>query len=141
TGSLYEALTAPFLRASCRGAGGNGGGFINGLYFNKVILADQLVAIGTPVIDSQGTAMSSVIWQNGTGVGGPLIIGGNTSSTVMNATSVTPGNGSALSISGANLATNGVISVSGSGYIGLAMSQGAAPGVVVSAGGSVPTAT
>ena len=138
--TIFESATAPYIRFNCPT------GVFGGIALNDVVQADTLVGYGTPSIDAQNDgSLGSVSWTGGAvgNAASPALITSSASASLLltNAPFVNPGNTVYAVASGGGLNSNGLVSASGNGAIQYAMPITAAPGAVVSAGGSVPIGT
>jgi len=141
--TLFESALGPFLRFNCTS------GVFNIIDLRDVVEADSVVGFGTPVVDAQnGGNIFSVMWTGGA-VGNanqPLFIAPPTSqganALILNGPFSNQGNTSYLNLTGQGVFGNTPISAFGSGgRLIYSMPAPAPPGVVVSAGGSVPIGT
>jgi hypothetical protein len=142
---LFESAVAPFARINMN----NGSGFTSQWVFNDVLGADLAVSVGTPFIDGTNSSnLQRVTWLDGLTAAGnqPLYVNGTPGSstsfyvarppsTVISNVPYTSADTASEQLSNANIAaTNG-------GRFFYQMATPAAPGLAVSAGGSVPTGT
>ena len=138
--TLFESAVAPYVRFNCSS------GVFNDIVFRDVVEADSIVGYGTAVVDAQnGGNIFSVLWTGGA-VGNaaqPLYIaaGANANALIIDGPFSNPGNTAFMNLIGSGVSGNGLISASGSGRLIYAMPTPVAPGVAVSAGGSVPIGT
>ncbi len=136
-GSLFESVSAPYLRFNCNG-------LFQAISFKEIVTADNRVGFGTPVIDAQNTNnLFGVSWEGGalSNSFSPFLIkpvSPITGGLLLNSPFSNPGNSSVTFVSGLGIASNGTLSLSGSGRAEFAMATSAAPSVSVSAGGNVP---
>jgi hypothetical protein len=135
-GSLFESLSAPYLRFNCPG-------LFQAISFKEVVTADNRVGFGTPVIDSQNTtSLFGVSWEGGalSNSFSPFLIktvNSNTGALLLNGPFSNVGNSTTTLVSGLGIATNGTLTLSGTGRAEFGMTTSAAPSVSVSAGGNV----
>ncbi len=135
--TIFESATAPYLRFNCPT------GIFNGIVLDDVVQADSVVGLGTPSIDAQNDAsIGSVLWKGGA-VNGPqqptYITGANVPSLILlNSPFTNPGNAPFTNITGTGINTTGILSAQGTGRVETFMLTPTGPGLVASAGGSVP---
>lgn len=135
--SIDESVVTPYFHFNCHtGVSGN-------LNFVDVDQADDISGTGTPLIDAANGGLASVTVTGGFAFNAtsPVFIGGGSSTLLTtNSPFANPGNvASYLSLNPGNVATNNIVNATGTnGAVQYAMQQTVAPGVAVSAGGSVP---
>jgi hypothetical protein len=136
--TIFESAVAPYLRFNCPS------GIFNIISLRDVVEADSIVGFGTAVVDAQnGGSINSLLWSGGSvgNAGQPLFLAPSTASSanalILDGPFNNLGNTSFVNVSGQGLVSNGLLSVSGNGRIVYGMPTPAAPGVVVSSGGSV----
>jgi len=140
-GSLFESGVNPFVRINFPG-----GGFTDQISFNDCLGADIVSGIGTPFVDASNSGLRGVSWKDGYVVNGqPLLITTNlgtplaTTLSVDHANTNNLGNANWFNIGGGFAELNGqIFSTFNSGRMIYQLGTPAAPGVAVSAGGSVP---
>lgn len=139
---LFESAAAPFARINMN----NNNGFTSQWVFNDILGADLAVPLGTPFIDGTNSPnLQRLTWLDGvTAVGNqPLYVNGtpgsSTSFYVARPPSTIISNVPYTSADTASeLLSNANISASNGGRFFYQMAAPAAPGLAVSAGGSVP---